>query len=45
MKTLEEMISDLIEENYRLKVELYQLKKDYELKEELEKLKKEAKDV
>lgn len=37
--TLEQMISNLIDENYRLKVENYNLKK------ELEKIKTEAKNV
>ena len=45
MRTLEEMIADLIDENYRLKAENYQLKKEFELKEKLEKLKMEAKNV
>ena len=45
MRTLEEMISELIDENAKLKFENHQLKKEFELKEKLEKLKKEAKDV
>lgn len=42
MRTLEEMISDLIEENYRLKSEIFKCKQEIKLlKEKL----KEAKDV